>query len=532
MKIFIFILILFFNTKQLYPQYSNIRVNAAQNINPEEVTIAISTSNPSILAAGANINYTYYSFDEGKNWMQRNASSIFGVAGDPCVLFDGIGNLYYAHLSYPMEEGIEGYWIDRIVVQKSTNSGISWNEGVGIGFNNPKNQDKEWMAVDLSNDKYKNNLYISWTEFDLYGSSNPLDSSRILFSRSVDHGESWSEPIKVSDRSGDCHDSDSTDEGAVPAVGPNGEIYLSWAGPNGIMFDKSTDGGLSFGKDIFVTDQPGGWDFEIPEISRCNGLPITACDTSHSLYRGNIYINWTDQRNGTANTDVFIIKSTDSGETWGNVIKVNNDKSDRQQFFTWMTIDQTTGYIYIDFYDRRNTDSSATDVYVARSKDGGDTFENFKVSESSFTPTSHIFFGDYTNIAAYNKNIYPIWMRLDGNALSIWTTQINDSTISGTNEKKMVIKDFSLYQNYPNPFNPTTTISWQSPISCWQTLKVYDVLGNEVATLVDGYKQAGKHEVNFNSIATHHYSSLPSGVYFYLFHAGNYIQTKKMLLLK
>ena len=252
-----------------------------------------------------------------------------------------------------------GYFIDRIVVQKSTDNGLTWDDGKGIGLNSPKNQDKEWLAVDLSNDKYKNNLYVSWTEFDSYNSPNPMDSSRILFSRSVDHGESWSEPVKVSDRSGDCLDSDSTDEGAVPTVGPNGEIYLSWAGPNGIMFDKSTDGGQSFGKDIFVTNQPGGWDFNVPGIFRCNGLPITACDTSHSAYRGNIYINWSDQRNGTSNTDVFIIKSTDGGKTWGSVIKVNDDKTDRQQFFTWMTIDQTTGYIYVVFYDRRNTTGTA-----------------------------------------------------------------------------------------------------------------------------------------------------------------------------
>ena len=85
---------------------------------------------------------------------------------------------------------------------------------------------------------------------------------------------------------------------------------------------------------------------------------------------------------------------------------------------------------------------------------------------------------------------------------------------------------FALLQNYPNPFNPRTKISWQSPIGSWQTLKVYDVLGNEVATLVDEYKPAGSYEVEFNA------ANLPSGVYFYQLKAGNFVEAKKMVLLK
>jgi hypothetical protein len=81
-------------------------------------------------------------------------------------------------------------------------------------------------------------------------------------------------------------------------------------------------------------------------------------------------------------------------------------------------------------------------------------------------------------------------------------------------------------QNYPNPFNPSTKISWQSPIGSQQTLKIYDILGNEVATVVDGYKPAGKYEVEFDA------ASLPSGVYFYQLKAGEFVSTKKMLLLK
>jgi len=88
------------------------------------------------------------------------------------------------------------------------------------------------------------------------------------------------------------------------------------------------------------------------------------------------------------------------------------------------------------------------------------------------------------------------------------------------------ISTFLLYQNYPNPFNPSTRISWQLPISNIATLKIFNILGKEVATLVNEYKPAGKYETEFNA------ANLPSGVYFYQLKAGEFLQTKKMILLK
>jgi hypothetical protein len=91
---------------------------------------------------------------------------------------------------------------------------------------------------------------------------------------------------------------------------------------------------------------------------------------------------------------------------------------------------------------------------------------------------------------------------------------------------------FNLYQNYPNPFNPNTRISWQSPVSSHQTLKIFDVLGNEIATLVDEYKPSGTYEVEFNFVETRHGMSLSSGVYFYQLTTSNFIETKKMVLIR
>ncbi|MBK9099911.1 MAG: T9SS type A sorting domain-containing protein [bacterium] len=89
---------------------------------------------------------------------------------------------------------------------------------------------------------------------------------------------------------------------------------------------------------------------------------------------------------------------------------------------------------------------------------------------------------------------------------------------------------FSLEQNYPNPFNPSTVIIYQMPVSSDVTLKVFDVLGNEVATLVNEYKPAGTHEVEFNTSSINQIPS--SGVYFYQVKAGEFVSTKKMILLR
>lgn len=99
-------------------------------------------------------------------------------------------------------------------------------------------------------------------------------------------------------------------------------------------------------------------------------------------------------------------------------------------------------------------------------------------------------------------------------------------TTSVQNSSEEVPNNFQLWQNYPNPFNPTTKISWQSSVGSHQTLKVYDVQGIEVATLVNEYRNAGSYEIEFNA------AELTSGIYFYKLTAGSFVESKKMILLK
>jgi len=86
--------------------------------------------------------------------------------------------------------------------------------------------------------------------------------------------------------------------------------------------------------------------------------------------------------------------------------------------------------------------------------------------------------------------------------------------------------EYSLKQNYPNPFNPTTTIEYTLPHAGYASLKVYNVLGEELATLVDGEQAAGTFSTEWDA------SVMPSGVFFYRLTAGEYIQTRKMVLMR
>ena len=101
---------------------------------------------------------------------------------------------------------------------------------------------------------------------------------------------------------------------------------------------------------------------------------------------------------------------------------------------------------------------------------------------------------------------------------------IEPATDVETENDMSVPKKFMLYQSYPNPFNPTATISYSVPKTCFVTIKVFDVLGNEITTLVNGEKLRGNYKVTFNG------SNVTSGVYFYQIQAGEFSQTKKSIL--
>jgi len=113
-----------------------------------------------------------------------------------------------------------------------------------------------------------------------------------------------------------------------------------------------------------------------------------------------------------------------------------------------------------------------------------------------------------------------------GTANDIVTIKYSQSLTDVLTDGSDSPKDYHLLQNYPNPFNPNTIISYQLPVSSKVIIKVYDILGDEIATLVNEEKPAGNYEVNYNAL------QLSSGIYFYKMQAGSFINTKKMILIK
>lgn len=400
-----------------------VQISSPGFLRPVEPSIAINPTDPDDIVAAAIrygtpqetrvVSMRYRSKDGGRTWdVRAEASPDSRPQGDDAVAFSHNGIAYHSYISF---RGLRTKKSKRngIYVSRSAEKGDAWNPQVVVvdHLNSMRPyEDKPYLNTDTAADSpNRGNVYIAWTRFDAYQSKSPSDSSQIYFSRSTDNGMSFELPFRISDTGGDCADDDYTVEGAVPAAGPNGEIYISWSGPRGLVFDKSSDGGKSFGKDRVLTELVGGWNMDIPGISRCNGFPVTKVDLSRGPYWGSVYINWVDQRYG--DPDVFLLASRDGGATWAQPVRVNDDPlfNGKAQFFTWMAVDPADGAINIVFFDRRDTEGTTTALTLARSLDGGRTFVNHPVALEPFVADKKSFFGDYTGIDAYNGRVAAVF---------------------------------------------------------------------------------------------------------------------------
>ena len=195
-----------------------------------------------------------------------------------------------------------------------------------------------------------------------------------------------------------------------------------------------------------------------------------------------------------------VYKSTNSGDTWTDI---SDNLPDVPTLAVIVDLNNSD-HVYI-----------GTDIGVFVSTDGGGSWQDFNDGLPDAVQ------GMDLNIT-YTNNVIRVMTHGNGGYERKLLSQIP----VGLNPEPPVVSSFKLEQNYPNPFNPGTVIKWQIPVDGFVSLKIYDMLGNEIAVLVNEEKDAGSYQTDFNA------SNLSSGTYFYRIESVGFVQTKKMILLK
>ncbi len=332
----------------------------------------------------------------------------------------------------------------------------------------------------------------------------------IYFQRFTSTGVALGVNTKVND------DATNTDQvNPSIAMDATGSFIIAWQDFRNnnwdIYYQRYTDTGTSTGVNIKVNDDL---------VDESQYYPSIAMDAI-----GGFIITWQDFRKG--NWDIYFQRYNDTGTTLGVNTKVNDDAGSAYQkvpristntigdfVIVWM--DYRYGQTNSDIFGRRffsNGNPNGTSYRIV-----ADGPNNGELSPVLYANNSDIIFSWQDNRRSEGWDIYAKIVSWNWNGL---TTAINEGNDN--------LKDFSLSQNFPNPFNPNTAIRFELPLSGLVTLKIYDLLGNEIAVLVDEYKPAGKYEVKF-SVGQESFPVVASGIYFYQFKASSFIKTKKMTL--
>jgi hypothetical protein len=378
-----------------------------------EPSIAVNPNNPSqVVAVYQGNSKAAYSTDGGKTFTlaEGTTPTDWRVAGDVSTAFDNKGHAFLCYLTFD-HLGTTSYWAhgagrNGIYVRRSPDGGKTWGkEPVAVkAFPIGKEPDIQWedmpriFADDAQKSPHSGNLYVGWIEWQ-------IDKSIMLFSRSVDDGQTWSSPMRISTHAGLPRDDNGGLAGLLGTVGADGTVYVIWNDGNGIAFTESHDGGKSFAPSRSVIETAPLYFGGVPGVLRVMGFPQIGVDSRTAR----LYITWSDYRNG--DIDVFCASSADHGRTWSQPLRVNSDPlhDGSDQFFQWMTVDPLTGAVYVQFYDRRaDLANRKTTVTLARSTDHGKTFTNYTWMDVPFEG-EQVFLGDYTWLTARGDRVYGVW---------------------------------------------------------------------------------------------------------------------------
>ncbi len=348
-----------------------------------------------------------YSKDSGRQWERTSLNGIrsYRISGDVSVAYDNKSHAIMCCIAYD-SLGTYDYWghgatRNGVFVRRSLDGGEKWESEYsvvdsqatrpGIPF-----EDKPYIVADNTRGRFAGRLYVGWTEWR-------LTESVILFSRSTDDGVTWSKPMDISNNHGLPRDDNGGLEGFDGVVTPDGILHVVWSNGSHIVYKCSRNGGKTFTRDREIIKTAPAF-FKPADVYRANGLPQIAAGRS-----GRLYITWSDYRNG--DIDVFESYSADNGTSWSPPVRVNTDPvhDGADQFMQWLAVDRLTGAVNVLFYDRRfDPRNIRASVVLGRSTDGGSTFINYLMSDSSFTPAG-AFIGDYTGLAAYGGRVFGAW---------------------------------------------------------------------------------------------------------------------------
>lgn len=503
------------------------------NVNQSEVFIAKHPTNTEILFASANTivfqpffvsEGIYVSTNGGNNWFGSDTCNGANIAfhnGDPGVAIDKNGTFILSRLGRQPFYGIYSHY--------STDNGLTWSAQNKITSDSDLLYERATLATDVNPaSPFFGRTYATWVKLS---GTFPVE-----FSYTDDISQPWNQTQTINSFT-------QRSSGPDIELGLNGEIFICYAlvsstspfNEIAISFASSNDGGMSWNvtNNIFPVNGITGL---LPQKSniRVNGLPRIAVDRSNKSTRGTIYIVTTQKNLLPAGTDpdIILYKSSDNGQSWSSGIRVNQDalNNGKTQYFPAIDVDEYGGINIIYYDDRTTTDDSAS-VYLSRSTDGGISWIDYKISDHNFKPLpigglGQGYQGDNIDIVSVENKLFPVWMDNSTGIYQIWSTIISFVPIS-VDDNSNIANDFILYQNYPNPFNPSTTINFKLAKPSFVTIKIFDVLGNEIKTLLSEYRLSGLHSVQF--IAN---TDLPSGIYFYRINAGSFIDIKKFIYQK
>ncbi|MGE5423709.1 MAG: hypothetical protein ACM3N9_00005, partial [Syntrophothermus sp.] len=375
-------------------------------VDPDNNAFILNSNNSTPQPSGGTVygaDY-YMSDDEGATWSGSKQGAGGSNSGDPAACINIAGRYFIGFIDAQNGQS----------VSYSDDKGLTWTMKKVANGTVLNMLDKNHLWVDVSPaSPFKGNLYNGW-----------MVNNNINVSRSITNGTSWEPSMSISAGT----NAGSHNQGENFKCGPDGEVYCVWSvydswpsDEKALGFSKSLDGGITWSTATRILNNIKGIrNTGVSQNMRTNSFPSMACDISNSPNRGALYVVWANVGVPGTNTgpdvDVYMIKSMDKGVTWSTPKRINNDPTGagKKHYLPWIACDQANGNLAIVFYDNRNVSATQCETWMAYSTDGGNTFENMKVSDVSFTPSpipglATGYMGDYLSISGYNGKFFPCW---------------------------------------------------------------------------------------------------------------------------